>query len=83
MPRCSGGTSGWRIVQPRTCTSATTVSAHGTSGRTSGARTSGAVTTESGTWPSESTVLSGPIIGSSTQPRAATRSVTRPVIRRA
>jgi len=42
-----------------------------------------AVTTDSGTEPSESTVLGRPDIGSPSHPRAATTSVTVPVIRAA
>ena len=60
VPRCSAGTSGCSFVQPRTCASRITVSDHGTSGRGSAASSSGAVTTDSGTCPSESTVLSMP-----------------------
>ena len=60
-----------------------TVSAHGTPGPAAGGGPSGSVTTDNGTWPSESTVLRLPVIGSSTHPRAAARSVTRPAIRRA
>ena len=41
------------------------------------------VTTDSGTYPSESTSLGGPVIGSIVQPRAASMSVTAPVICRA
>ena len=83
MPRCSGGTSGCRFVKPRTCTSAITVADHGTSGPGRAIGAAVAVSTDSGTWPSESTVLGGPVIGSIVQPRAASRSVTVPVIRRA
>ena len=78
-----GGTSGCSFVKPRTCS----LGDHGLGPRHVRPRTvgraGGAVTTDSGTCPSESTVLGGPVIGSIVQPRAASRSVTVPVIRRA